>query len=90
MTIEKQYYIRVEYIPATEDDRRQDGTYLIKHYDEVQAALMAIDDRICLVDGVGDIFNSYVECVVDTLMVAEHIEKVVMNVLTRYNYRVIN
>ena len=73
MTIEKQYYIRVDYEPATDDNRRQDGTYLIKWFDEVQDEIMAIDARICMVDGT-PASSPYIECIVGSLKVAEHID----------------
>jgi hypothetical protein len=84
--IEKQYYVRVTYIPDTYDDRRQDGTYLIKHFDEVMDKCMGIDTRIVSYSGT-PASAYYFECVVDSLKAAERIEKVIEAILTRYKYR---
>lgn len=89
MSITKQYRIEVVYIPAVHDDRREDGTYLIKHFDEVQDALLNIDNRVAIIHQT-PASDAYVECVVDSLDVAKHIEKVIQAVLTRYMYRVVN
>jgi hypothetical protein len=86
--ITKQYYIRVDYIPATYEDERQDGTSQIKHFDEVQDKVMNKDSRMVSYTGT-PASDPYFECVVSSPLVAEHIHKFIQAVLTRYNYRII-
>ena len=88
MAIEKQFYIRVDYEPVTYPNRRQDGSYLIKYYDEVESELAEIDSRVCMMSGT-PCSSPYVECTVDSMAVAKHIDKAIQAKLTKYGYRVL-
>lgn len=80
--ITEQFYIRVDYEPAT--DRRG----MIKHYDAVIDRIMSIDNRVICCGGT-PASSPYIECTVDTRKTAEHIDKVIQDILTQYKYRVL-
>lgn len=86
--ISTQYYIRVDYIPATYSRKEQDGSYRIKYFDEVANEIMGIDSRIVMCYGT-PASDPYIECVVGSKDVAQHIEKVIHAKLTKYKYRVV-
>ena len=86
--IEKQFYVLVGDEPDCYEDRRQDGTYLIKNFDEVEEKILSKDNRIVHYSGT-PASSPYYECVVDSLKQAQHIEKFIEAVLTRYKYRVL-
>jgi len=80
--ITKQYYVRVDYVPDSDERGR------IKYFDEVIDKVMSIDNRICHT-GHTYASDAYYDCVVDSLKEAESIEKTIEAILTSYKYRII-
>lgn len=89
MSIETRYHIWIDFIPPTHEERRRDGTYLIKHFDEIEEDILGIDARVSLFWGT-PASDPYVECIVDSLPIAKHIDKVIQAKLMSWGCRIIN